>query len=66
VGISLKGRWVTVSYQTGEGRLERARQDLEYFYDYWGKMYLRRSNRAKFPPPSEPTVLVTWQGIQNA
>lgn len=66
VGISLKGRWVTVSYQTGEGRLERAQQDLEYFYDYWVKMYLRRSNRAKLPPPSEPTVLVTWRGIQNA
>jgi hypothetical protein len=66
VGISLKGKWVTVSYQTVEGRLERAQQDLEYFYDYWVKMYLRRSNRAKPPLPSDPTVLVTWQGIQRA
>ena len=66
VGISLKGKWVTVSYQTSEGRLEQAQQDLEYFYDYWVKMYLRRSNRAKLPPPSDPTVLVTWQGIQSA
>jgi hypothetical protein len=65
VGISLKGRWVTVSYQTAEGRLEQAKQDLEYFYDYWVKMYLRRSNRAKLPPPSDPTVLVTWQGLQR-
>lgn len=65
VGISLKGRWVTVNYQTAEGRLEQAKQDLEYFYDYWVKMYLRRSNRAKLPPPSDPTVFVTWQGIQR-
>jgi hypothetical protein len=66
IGISLKGKWVTVSYQTAEGRLEQAQQDLEYFYDYWVKMYLRRSNRAKVPPPSDPTVLVTWQGVQRA
>lgn len=66
MGISLKGKWVTVSYQTAEGRLEQAQQDLEYFYDYWVKMYLRRSNRAKLPPPSDPTVLVTWRGIQRA
>jgi hypothetical protein len=65
-GISLKGKWVTVSYQTPEGRLEQAQQDLEYFYDYWVKMYLRRSNRVKLPPPSDPTVLVTWRGIQRA
>jgi hypothetical protein len=66
VGISLSGNLVTVSYQTGEGRLEQAQQDLEYFYNYWVKMYLHRSNRTKLPAPSEPTVLVTWQGIQNA
>jgi hypothetical protein len=66
MGISLRGKWVTVSYQTAQGRLERAQQDLEYFYDYWVKMYLRRGNRAKPPLPSDPTVLVTWQGIQKA
>jgi hypothetical protein len=62
---SLVGKWVTVAYQTAEGRLEQAQQDLEYFYDYWVKMYLRRSNRAKLPQPSEPTVFVTWRGIQK-
>jgi hypothetical protein len=66
VEISLQGRWVTVRYQTAEGRLEQIQQDLEYFYDYWVKMYLRRSNRPKLAPPSKPTVRVTWQGIQNA
>jgi hypothetical protein len=64
--ISLKGKWVTVGYETAAGRLEQAQQDLEYFYDYWVKMYLRRSNRVKPPPPSDPTVLVTWRGIQRA
>jgi hypothetical protein len=39
---------------------------LEYFYDYWVKMYLRRSNRSKLPPPSEPTLFVTWKGILDA
>jgi hypothetical protein len=38
VGISLQGRWVTVRYQTTEGRLEHTQQDLEYFYDYWVKI----------------------------
>ena len=66
MGVSLKGKWVTVGYETTAGRLEQAQQDLEYFYDYWVKMYLRRSNRVKPPPPSDPTVLVTWQGIQRA
>jgi hypothetical protein len=65
VGISLRGKWVTVSYQSSEGRLEQAQQDLEYFYDYWVKMYLRRSNRRKLAPPSDPTVLVRWQEIQK-
>jgi hypothetical protein len=66
IGISLKGKWVTVSYQSTAGRLEQAQQDLEYFYDYWVKMYLRRSNREKISAPSDPTVLVTWHGIQRA
>jgi len=60
VGISLSGKWVTVRYESPEGRLEQAKQDLEYFYDYWVKMYLRRSNRAKLPPMSDPTLFVTW------
>jgi len=66
VGITLKDRWVSVSYQTAEGRLEQAKQDLEYFYNYWVKMYMRRSNREKLPPPSDPTLYVSWEGIQNA
>jgi hypothetical protein len=66
VGVTLKDKWVTVSYRTTEGRLEQAKQDLEYFYNYWVKMYMRRSNRAKLPPPSDPTLFVNWEGIHNA
>lgn len=66
VGITLKDRWVTVKYQTAEGRLEQAKQDLEYFYNYWVKMYMRRGNRAKLPPPADPTFFVNWEGIQKA
>jgi hypothetical protein len=65
VGISLEGRWVVVRYQTDEGRLIQAQHDVEYFYDYWVQMYLRRSNRVKLTAPSEPTVFATWKGIQN-
>jgi hypothetical protein len=65
VGITLKDRWVTVNYQTAEGRLAQAKQDLEYFYDYWVKMYMRRSNRAKLPPPADPTLFVNWEGIRK-
>ena len=44
--------------------LLQAQQDLEYFYDYWVKMYLRRSNRIKPAAPSDPTVLVAWKSLQ--
>jgi hypothetical protein len=40
-GISVEDRWVTVRYRTAEGRIEEAKQDVEYFYNYWVKMYLR-------------------------
>ena len=66
VAISLNGKWVTVKYATASGRLEQSKQDLEYIYDYWVKMYLRRSNRAKLPPMSDPTLFVTWQGMRRA
>jgi hypothetical protein len=66
VAVSVAGRWVTVRYQTHEGRLVQAQHDVEYFYDYWVKMYLRRGNRVKLAAPSAPTVIVTWRGIQNA
>jgi hypothetical protein len=56
VEISLNERWIKFSYRTGEGRLIQTEHDLEYFYDYWIKMYLHRSNRPKPFVPSAPTV----------
>lgn len=64
VGISLNGKWVTITYQTAFQSLERMQESLEYYYEYWVKMYLERSNRPKPPHPSDPTFHVTWKGIQ--
>jgi len=41
-GIAVKDGWVTVSYVTAEGRIERTKAALDFFYDHWIKMYLRR------------------------
>ena len=65
VGITIKDRWITLRYRTTEGRLEQAKQDLEYFFNYWVKMYLRRRNRPKSPSSNDPTLVVTWDGIKK-
>jgi hypothetical protein len=57
VTISFAGRWITIRYETPDKQAANARHDLEYFYDCWVQMYLRRSNRAKLPQTSEPTVM---------
>ena len=64
VAISLNGEWVTTTYKTASQSLERVQERLEYYYEYWVKMYLDRSNRPKPPHPNDPTVHVTWKGIQ--
>jgi hypothetical protein len=45
IGISLQDRWVTIRFETAEGYPEETKQSLEYFYDYWVKMYLRRGSQ---------------------
>jgi hypothetical protein len=65
VGVKVKHRWVTIDYLARDGRVEKAFQDFEYFYDYGIKMYLQRSNRSKLPPSSDPTLFVTWEGAQK-
>ena len=47
IGISVKDRWVTIRFATAEGHPEETKQSLEYFYDYWVKMYLRRGSQAE-------------------
>lgn len=46
IGISVRDRWITIRFATAEGHPEETKQSLEYFYDYWVKMYLRRGSQA--------------------
>ncbi len=43
--VIVKDRWITVRYKDSYGQLKELKQDLQFFYDYWVKMYLRRSDR---------------------
>ena len=61
LGISYQDEWVTMLYKTRDGRVEQDKQDLEYFYDFWVKMYLHRSNRAAPDQAREPTLYVKWE-----
>ena len=60
LGLTVKNRWVTIDYVAG-GSKQQETQDFEYFYNYWVKMYLQRSNRSRLPPPSDPTLYVSWE-----
>ncbi|HZH85410.1 MAG TPA: hypothetical protein VFD87_19825 [Phototrophicaceae bacterium] len=66
VTISFAGQWITIRYETPDQQAANERHDLEYFYDCWVQMYLRRSNRAKLPQASEPTVIMSWQSLQDS
>lgn len=59
--VGVKNRWVSIEYLARDGRLQKAHQDFDYFYDYWVKMYMQRSSRTKLPPPGDPTLYVTWE-----
>lgn len=48
VRVVVKGCWITIRCKNGSGQLKDFKQDIQFFYDYWVKMYLRRSAR----PPS--------------
>jgi len=52
LAISIKDRWVTVSYKTADGRIEQTKAELGFFYDYWVKLYLRRRNCASAATPN--------------
>jgi hypothetical protein len=47
IGISLQEQWITIRFETAEGYPEEAKQNLQYFYDYWVKMYLRRGSQGQ-------------------
>ncbi|HEY1234493.1 MAG TPA: hypothetical protein VGH22_14035 [Candidatus Binatia bacterium] len=60
VTISFAGRWINIRYETPDKQAANARHNVEYFYDCWVQMYLRRSNRTKLPQAIEPTVMMRW------
>jgi hypothetical protein len=56
VGIAVADRWVTIMSRNRAGQLQKVQQDIEYFYNFWVKMYLQRSGRLSELPPSDPTI----------
>jgi hypothetical protein len=64
-GISVEDRWVTVRYKTAEGRIEQAKQDVAYFYNYWVKMYLRRGLHQNQTLPDNSTVVIDWGAAEH-
>jgi hypothetical protein len=61
VSVKVKDRWVTIEHIARDGKLEKSHQDFKYFYNYSLKSYLRRSNRSKLAPPSDPPFFVKWE-----
>ncbi len=58
ITLAIKERRVLIGYRGRDGQLLKAEQDIEYFYNFWIKMYMHRSSRPPEPPPSQPTVCV--------
>ena len=63
LGIAVKDHWVTVSYKTAAGHIERIKGDLDFFDDDWVKMYSRRRNRIQSALPNGPAPLVAREEI---
>ena len=59
-GVLVEDRWVTVRYRTAGGRIEQAKQDVEYFYNFWVKMYLRRGRRQNLSLPEDSSIVFDW------
>src|SRR5262245_20706033 len=59
LGLWIDDRWVTITHVSRDHRLLKTTHDIEFFYDLWVKMYLRRSNRMVTPPPSGPTICIS-------
>jgi len=56
IGLAVKDCWITIRYKNASGQIKELKQDIQFFYDYWVKMYLRRKNRsAPMPSPTNPT-----------
>lgn len=58
VSVAVENRFVTIVSRNRDGQLQKIHQDIEYFYNFWVKMYLQRSGRPSEPPRSDPTIFV--------
>jgi len=65
IGILVRERDLTIRFETGEGRLEETRQDIDYFYDFWVKMYLRRHKRSQLDVFKDRFPPSLWNEIQR-
>jgi hypothetical protein len=65
VEITIADQWTILRYKTADGQVEQMKQDVEYFYNYWVKMYLHRSNRPKLPPSNDSSLIVEWDMINE-
>ena len=65
IGISVHERWVTIRYQSADGQAQETRETIDHFYDYWVKMYLRRSQRLSSSHAEDRTLSGTWKQINE-
>jgi hypothetical protein len=60
--VIVEGLWITIRYEDSQGQRKELKQDLQFFYDYWVKMYLRRSARSGPTLASaRPTYLTAFE-----
>jgi hypothetical protein len=64
IAVSVNDRWITLRYRTPDRRIEEAKQDIEFFYNYWVKMYLHRRNRDQMSSQA-PKVTLRWDEPAN-
>jgi len=57
IRVAVEDRWITVRYRDRSGSAKELKQDLQFYYDYWVKMYLRRIDRSAMPSPTDPTYM---------
>ena len=55
IHVAVEDRWITVRYRQGSGSVKELKQDIQFYYDYWVKMYLHRSERSLMLSPTDAT-----------
>jgi len=57
VRVAVKDGWIMIRFKNGSGQLKEFKQDIQFFYDYWVKMYLHRSDRSAPMLSKRPTYV---------